>query len=296
MLVAIIVVVVLFVFVTGFGFLSMHKVTHPYRTTYEKAYSMEEKDGSLEGFQDLNPEDMNLTMDDGYLIHGKFLRNEGSNKYVIVTHGYTYNYFGSVKYAMIFYKLGYSVYLYDLRHFGANEITYCSMGYKEHKDIICIANHLRRMFGDDISIGLHGESLGASSSIMAIGEDDRFSFCIADCPFSDCAKLFAEKTREWFHLPSFFFNFGSIALLIVHRHSFNWIRPIDAFLTNKTTPVCFFHGEQDDFIRPINSTRMYELAEAYKELHIVEGAKHAQSIQMDKANYADTIAQFLSKI
>lgn len=296
-IVLVIILAIILLALCGLGIGLMIYVHYPKRPTYEETSAIEKSKDFVEDFESLPQKEMNIVMEDGYTLHGIFMQNDiSTDKYVIVTHGYGYNRWGSIKYALIFYRLGFNVYLYDLRHFGNNKKTYCSMGVKESKDIIAIADYLREQFGKDIKIGLHGESLGAGSSILALGLDTNFEFCVADCPFSDLSLLFEQIMKAWFKLPAVLSHTGSIACKVFRGYRFDRIYPIKSFETNTTTPVCFFHGADDDFILPMHSERMYEACKAYKEIHIVQGANHAQSLQTDKKEYARIVEEFLKKI
>lgn len=292
-----IILIVIIVLVVAIGLGTMIYVDYPKGYSYEEAIKREAGYGFPETIDDLPHEELDLTMDDGYLLHGILLKQPtDSKKYVIISHGYTYNRMGSVKYALIFYKKGYNAYIYDLRRFGGNKKTFCSMGYNEGRDIANIARLLREKYGSDIEIGLHGESLGAASSVLALGYDDSIKFAVADCPYSDCGLLFEELAVAWYHLPRIMGHACSIAQLIFHGYRFDSVKPIDSFLKNEKTAVCFIHGEVDDFIVPEHSKRMYEVCKGYKEIHLMPKANHAQSMYTDKVAYTKIVDEFLDKI
>ena len=98
----------------------MRYVIYPKRRTYEEVEQIEKSKNNWGDYDNYEKEEWNIKSFDGYFLHGILIKNN-SNKYVIVTHGYTYNMLGSIKYANIYYKLGYNVYIYDLRHFGKNQ-------------------------------------------------------------------------------------------------------------------------------------------------------------------------------
>ena len=151
------------------GLLMMHYVSHPKRSTYQETKEREISHGHWGDYHNIPKEDWNITSFDGSLLHGYFLPND-SNKYVIITHGYTDTHHGSVKYANIYYDLGFNVYLYDIRFHGLNEHkkNYCTMGDAESKDLSAVIAAVYERFGSDIFLGIHGESLGAASSVLAL--------------------------------------------------------------------------------------------------------------------------------
>lgn len=273
------------------GYIEMRYIIYPRRVSHEDAEDIERGKGFLEGYDSYEKEEWNIPSFDGYLLHGELIKAD-SDKYVIVTHGYTYNMRGSIKYAKAFHNLGYNVYIYDLRHFGKNQECFCSMGYYESKDIIAVQEAMFRRFGEEITIGLHGESLGCASSLIALSLSQRFAFLVADCGFSDLNMLLKDLAVRNLHLPSIIVWFTDLWMKLCHQYKFTDIMPINSMETNNV-PILFFHGEKDDFILPEHTKRMFELCNAKKKLHIIEGAAHAQSYETDPIGYEEKIKEFL---
>lgn len=273
------------------GYAAMKYVIYPKRVSYEEAEKIEKEKDFWGDYDSYEKEEWNIQSFDGYLLHGELIKTN-SNKYVIVTHGYTYNKLGSIKYANIFHRLGYNVYIYDLRHFGKNKECFCSMGKYESKDIIAIQEALLKRFGEEITIGLHGESLGCASSLLALGLSQRFEFLVADCGFANLKTLLEDLAVRNLHLPSFIVCFTDVWMKLFHQYKFADIKPIMSMETNKV-PILFFHGKQDDFILPEHTKQMYEVCNACKKIHNIEGAEHAQSYEVDPVGYEEKIKEFL---
>lgn len=253
-------------------------------------------DVSFEDYLKSNREVLNVFSDYGYELHGFLMKHrENSDRFVIVSHGYSTNRWEGLPYANIYYELGYNVYLYDLRHHGENTSSYCSMGFFEHMDIITIAEELRRIYGEQITIGLHGVSLGASSSIMALRLWDQFSFCVADCGFADFKVLMEYLARKWFHLPEFMvIPVCWFSMLFLH-FNLGQIRPQDALAVNRTTPILLIHGNRDTFIPICHAHALYEAASGYREFYEIEGAGHAESIIKEPEYYRKLVENFLNR-
>lgn len=272
----------------------LHIVTKPRRATMEQSVARERENGSYGDYDTYDREPLELVMEDGYILHGELLKRPG-RKYVIITHGYSDTRLGSLKYAHIYYRLGYNVCIYDLRHHGENVDTYCSMGYRESRDIVTIAEYLKKRFGSDITLGLHGESLGSASSILALGRYPDFDFCVSDCGFADLGKLLEYLCRVRIRLPGKLSHLASLASRVRYRYRLDGIRPVDVFSGEIRTPVLFIHGEADDFIPPEHCRMMYEAAGGKKELALFPGAGHAQSYFSDSARYERVVGEFLQK-
>lgn len=272
----------------------LHYVTKPHRATMEQSLSREKERGSYGAYDSYDREPLDIAAEDGYLLHGVLLKNPGK-RYVIITHGYKDTRLGSLKYAHIYYRRGYNVYIYDLRHHGENRDTYCSMGYLESRDIVTIAKFLKERYGEDIVLGLHGESLGSASSILALGRYPDFDFCVSDCGFADLGKLLEDLCGPRLHLPRRAAHLASLACKVRYRYRLDEIRPVDVFLGKIRTPVLFIHGEADTFISPEHGKMMYEAAGGKKELALFPGAEHAQSYYSDRERYERIVGEFLEK-
>lgn len=289
-----ILVVVLLVLCLIIGYCTMRFVIYPKLVSYEEAEQIEKEKDFWGDYDSYEKEELNVTSDDGYILHGQLIKGN-SDKYVIITHGYTYNLLGSIKYVHMFHRLGYNAYIYDLRHHGKNDACFCSMGQKESKDIIAIQNALREKFGENISIGLHGESLGCASSMLALGMSQNFEFLVADCGFVDLHKLLADQAKKMLHMPSFITYFTDVWMKLLYHYRFTDVRPIDAMKENQV-PILFFHGADDDFILPEHSKMAYDKCKAYKLLYLIEGAGHAQSYEKDPKGYEEKVVGFLENI
>lgn len=276
----------------------VHFITKPKRWSLEDYKKRIQDEGvTLEHYFHSRRDVLNVFSDFGYELHGFLMKQqEPCDQYVIVTHGYSTNRWEGLPYANVFYELGYNVYLYDIRHHGDNEQSFCSMGHYEHMDIIAVAEELRRRFGNQIKIGLCGVSLGAASSIWSLRLWQGFSFCVADCGFCDLKLLMKYLARKWFHLPGIFvYPVAGVGECMCHVNLLD-IKPIAALSENTRTPVMFIHGSADDFIPMEHSKRMYEAAQGYKELHIIEGAEHARSVLAEPDTYKSLVENFLKQI
>lgn len=265
-------------------------VIKPVRPDLAGMKEREREKSSWGNFDEYPNEKWDITSFDGYVLHGELLKNKGDN-YVIITHGYCANRYGSVKYANMFYQLGFNVYIYDLRYFGDNKKTFCSMSYLESKDVIAVKDALQERFGKNITIGLHGESLGCATSITALGMYSGFSFCVADCGFADLTDLLKYQAGLM-KMPGWVVYLTVLPMYLAHHYSFTKVKPVNGLKENKT-PILFIYGDQDKFI-PTSHTRMlFEACSAPKEIVRFEGAEHADSFYKDPERYTKVVSEFL---
>lgn len=228
----------------------------------------------------------------GYVLHATFYPNEAkTNKYLIMVHGYTLNRNGELKYMPIYRRLGYNCVVYDHRGHGENAWKPCSFGIEEAKDLMAVIEDTYQRYGQDIYLGLTGESLGAGTEIMALRYHPRVQFLVNDCGFAEIVPV-EQDGLTGLHLPRWLVYPASVMAKIVYGNSFTAARPIDS-LKDNTIPICFIHGDADTFITKDHSERMHAADPGYSELHLVHGAAHAKSINQDPKGYEEIVDRFV---
>lgn len=221
----------------------------------------------------------------------------GRRNVVIICHGHTWNKLNSVKYAQIFYNLGYSVVIYDHAYFGSSDGNYTTLGYYERNDLSAVIDFVRTQFGQDCFLALHGESMGAATVLGLLGLRSDVDAVVADCAYSKTMAFYRELCRVNVHLPSFpVVDFANVESRYTMNYDFRSFNPIDS-VANSAVPVCFIHGMDDKFIYPHHSQDMYRASTSpLSQLHLFAGAAHARSYQADKELYAQIVANFLSSV
>ena len=263
------------------------------KQTLEEARAWQEEHYDLSWYDPMEKTDYTVTSYDGYVLHAQFLKNPGdTDRYILISHGYTDNRFGALKYAYMYLEQGFNVIIYDLRGHGLNEPTFCTYTVRERKDLLAMILDSRERYPGATLFGLHGESLGAATSIAVLEEKPPVDFVVSDCGFSDIAPVLKVGLKGM-HLPSFLVDTASVCAKIRFGYSFSEMRPIESLKEN-TIPVLFIHGGEDHFILPEHSERMKEATKGYAELHLIPGADHAMSVLTDPEAYRKYVADFLA--
>ena len=109
---------------------------------------------------------------------------------MLLAHGYTGSRAVSTQFIDLFTEEGYNVLLIDQRRHGRSEGRYTTYGYYEKHDVQAWVRWLIRQYGQDVAIGLHGQSLGGGTVLeyLSIAEP-QVKLVIADCPYSDLTDL-----------------------------------------------------------------------------------------------------------
>ena len=263
------------------------------RQTLEEAFTWQTEHYDTSFYEGLKKTAYTVSADDGYLLHVELLENpEASTKFVIISHGYTDNWMGSLKYVPTYLELGFNCILYDLRGHGENESDFTTYGIREGADLNCLIADTRSRYPGLTVLGLHGESLGAASTVSCLKYRPAVDFAVADCGFSDIKAVLKEGYRSAGG-PAFLIDLADLGARIRYGYAIGDMRPIDSLDENEI-PILFIHGEEDRFILPKNSEEMAARTKGRAEVRLIPGAGHAESVLTDPALYLETVRDFLS--
>ena len=245
-------------------------------------------------YDDYEKEDYIVKGLNDYDLHVTLVKNPiPSDKYVIISHGFKSNRYGAVKYVDSYIDLGFNCIIYDMRDHGENAKATVSLGQFESEDLYKLIEDTYNRYGM-IKLGLHGESMGAATSLMVLSKKPKVDFVVADCGFSNLYDLIYKAydiAKTPFVLPSV-----NTAMKLRYGYDMKKTSPKDALVGNEV-PVCFIHGEADTFILPDNSQVNKAATAGYSELHLVPNAAHAQSREvLGEAEYRGIIGDFLNNI
>ncbi len=289
---------------TAFAWVASKKLlemaVHPEKHTFDEARTFQTAQEGLDfsTYDSWQKQDFTLQTSDGITLSGTLVKNpESTGKAVILAHGFSWNRFTSVKYANMFYKMGYNVVLYDHRYFGQSSGSETTVGLHEKHDLSAVIDYVREIFGKDAVVGLHGESLGGVTVLGVLGLRSDIDFVVADCPFSDTFHYYNELCTHTTHLPGFpIVNFANVRSKRLYAYNFCDVSPIKD-VKGSRVPVCFIHGEEDRYILPHHSVDMFAVAEQNaSELHLISGARHARSFLQNNQKYEEIVTSFVQKI
>jgi fermentation-respiration switch protein FrsA (DUF1100 family) len=152
---------------------------------------------------------------------------------------------------------------------------------------------MKKRFGEDVKIILCGISMGATTVLMAAGEElpSNVRGVLADCGFTS-AKAIIYKVLRQLHLPAKLVY----PLIRLGARLYGGFDPNEsdapAALKNCKVPVIFFHGDADDFVPCRMSRENYDACPAQKKLVLVENAGHGLSYLVDPPGYLQALRAF----
>jgi len=288
--------VILLLFVV-YGFLSSHRVLNMPLKAMDMLMEREMQNPAFDykWFESLEKEKITVSSPFGYKLAGFFIpAKQKTEKSVIFCHGITVSLICSVKYAKMFYERGWNLLLYDNRRHGLSGGKMSTYGYYEKHDLKAVVDYIKNRFSPGAVIGIHGESMGAATTLQYAGMEDGASFYIADCPYSSLWEQLSIRMAKDYHLPEF--PFAYITSLFIRMISKFWITDVNPLkdVEKINNPVLFIHGEMDVYVPTYMSRQLYEKKKmGFKGLYIAPDAGHSRSLQVNPEEYEKRVFEFL---
>jgi len=164
----------------------------------------------------------------------------------------------------------FDVIAYDSRAHGESGGSVCTYGFLEKRDLHRVLDAVDRR-----PIVLIGASLGAAIALQAAADEPRVAGVVAAETFSDLRTVAVERAP-------FFLTAGTIRKAFAIAEAQGGF-PVDAVNPERdapriTAPVLLIHGASDLDTPPAHSRRVFAALGGPKELVIVDGAGHNQSL------------------
>ncbi|MDF2926662.1 MAG: alpha/beta hydrolase family [Paenibacillaceae bacterium] len=251
----------------------------------------------LEYLAALPKEEVSIPSPYGYELKGWFIpRQEPSSKTVILVHGVTRSRLTSIKYVELFRKRGFHVLVYDQRRHGQSGGGTTTYGYYEKYDLKACVDWVLERTGAGSAVGIHGESMGAATALQHAAIDNRASFYIADCPYSNITEQLIYRLKVEYGLPAYPL-IPLVALICRLRARFRLHDAASLLsLQSVETPILFVHGENDTYIEKQMTEAMYSIKSGRKQLYLAPNADHAEAYMKNPDEYDRVVGDFLQEI
>eukprot|EP00960_Hanusia_phi_P008712 249296-Hanusia_phi.AAC.4 len=187
-----------------------------------------------------------------------------------------------------------SVFSFDFSGAGLSDGDTCSLGYFESLDLFCVVKYLQSVPAIS-KIAVWGHSMGAATALMLAGNlHDDLSALVIDSCYSSVESVAMEVSHRYISMVPFLqfwmvekkssgdlqatdsmqYCLDSLrSTVLSHGHwDIKDVCPDKVVQNIKNTPIMFLHGEEDDFIGPWHSRRLYENARSEKHLVLFHGS------------------------
>ena len=188
------------------------------------------------------------------------------------------------------FAMGRSALIVDQRGCGDSDGHVITFGVREHRDCLTWLQLLIDRFGKDVRVYLTGISMGAATVMIAAGQDlpPQVIGVVADCGFTS-AKDIIKKVIRQLHLPAdLLYPFVRLGALLYGGFDPEAVSPIES-LKHCRVPICFAHGDADDYVPHEMSVRNYAVCTAPKTLFTAKGAGHGLSYLAASERYIQAL-------
>jgi alpha-beta hydrolase superfamily lysophospholipase len=237
-------------------------------------------------------EDVSFTADDGVRLSGWLIPAARETRAaVVLMHGFTGHRLPELAAFVPWLHKRYHILQFDFRGHGDSDPGLVTFGAVERHDVAAAVRHLQERGCGPIA--LMGVSMGAAIALVA-APDLPVSAVVADAPFAHLHHPIANRVREFgYPLP----RIGArlIVLGAQLRARRRLPSPIDTVARIAPRGLLLITGREDRLIGWRQAVELYEAAGEPKELHIVDGAGHAESWAYEAAEYEQRVLAFLER-
>lgn len=240
--------------------------------------------------------DVYIVNGEGKKRHAKVFDNSHPEKWAIIFHGYTSGPEGMYHYAYTYGEMGFNCILPSMIGHAKDENRYCSMGYHDRYMGLDWIDYILAL-NPDAEIVLHGESMGAATTMLITGENlpSNVKCAVSDCGFTNCFEEYSHVAKKQMS-PLLVPLLPLISRYSELRGNFNFKKcSPKAAVKNSVTPTLFVHGEIDDFVPFEMLNEVYSACAAEKEYFTVKSAAHAESSTKEPKLYWNSVHTFLKK-
>jgi uncharacterized protein len=247
---------------------------------------------------DATKEDFIVRAPDGVVLRGWKVRPAAPNgDWVLLFHGVGDNRTGTLGYAELFLRHGYSVVMMDARAHGESGGDMATYGWKERWDTVAAADALysTERIGN---LWAFGVSMGAAIALQSAAVEPRIAGVIAEDPFADLREVSYDYAGLHFSplLGKTLFRPASImairAMAMAGGFNPDDVSP-EKSVAARPFPILLICGTSDHTIPCRHAERIFAAAVGPKELWIVEGAEHASALGRDPGEYEERMIRFL---
>ncbi len=247
-----------------------------------------------EEVQAMPHEAMAVTTPDGLTLRGNYYEYHPDAPVEILFHGYrgfsARDMCGAVQRC---FAVGHNALLVDQRGNGHSDGHVITFGLRESRDVALWVQAVIDRFGAERPITLGGVSMGATTVLLAAGQDlpDNVVGVLADCGYTRARDIIRKVIRQ-LKLPAWLiYPFIRLGAVVYGGFDPNRV-DVPAALSLCRVPVIFYHGDTDDFVPCEMSRENYAACPTPKRLVITPGAGHGLCFPADEEGYVAALKEF----
>lgn len=245
------------------------------------------------------PEPFSFQSFDDITIKGNYYsKNDTAPCVLILSHGWTSNWAGMLKYIPVLEDCACDFILYDLRAHGESEGDFPTGSIKEAKDLLALTEWVKDNKGfESNQIGWLGASWGAATSLKAGADKKNVALIMVDSPFENWyAAIFDRAVVEYGTVVNFL-SYGVMQMV-------NWRAGINYKDTNLVAaaaqieePVLLIHSQTDSETYSSHSVNIAKNFQSDKLTfhHTDWGGDHTKDVLINTEKFKKVINDFLLK-
>ena len=212
-----------------------------------------------------------------------------SGKLAFVVHGYRASHAEAAGViCQMYLDRGFDVFGCDHIACGESEGDYISFDYYETSDCLEWLDALKDRFGPELSVVLHGFSMGAAT-VMKMSDQvgECVKFIVEDSGFSTAVELIGSSTGPIFPL----INLLNRLICGFDVHATD-VRP---HLKRSRLPILFVHGGADPLVPFYMGEELYDMYKGEKEALFIPGGLHVEAAYYNRDEYMEKLDKFIEK-
>lgn len=250
---------------------------------------------TISDYPTLVAEEVSVESRTGATLSGRFFEGR-TRAAVILVHGYGGNQDEMLPAADELHEAGFTVFTYDQRGCGrsSGEVTF---GAREQDDLLSVLDYLAsRPDVDRDRIGAFGFSMGGSTILLTAAGEPRIKAVATDSAWSDVRHWLRPSVGAVFTRPRDRFNALSLKLAELRTGiDLDDLRPVEVVGRLSPRPLLLIHGTEDDVVFPSESDRNYDAANEPKQLLLVPGAAHGDTIAPGETSKLAEVREFFQR-
>ena len=278
-------------------------VIHPYCQLKQDAIENAIKSNrlNLNEYNNLEKEEFFINSKFNYKLKATYFKkntditfNDNKERVVVILHGWTSNRFFMSSVASLYLKLGFHVFVYDQRNHLESDKIVTTMGNFEADDLQTVIEVIKEKLGNNIVIGTHGESMGATTCMIHAGRYHSVDFVVEDCGYTSLKEMLSYNIKYLKKLPLHpTIELANLVFKIKTKSSFDDTDATKYVATCDEIPMCFIHGDADRFVPAYMVYKNFDAKNGFKKVYLYQNSKHVASIKDHPEKYFNDIYEFL---
>lgn len=236
-----------------------------------------------------------LTITGNYKVNCWFIKNEKSDDFVILFHGYTDCRSYLLDQSDVYYKLGFNVLMCEFPGHGSSEYNWTTIGYKEGAVVKDVLEYVQNK--TEGKIVLDGMSLGAAAILASFSQYNiEPDGVVVEMPYSSMLKTVRERIKI-LGAP-FSFPFAEMLVFwggIIHGYNSFALQPAE-YAKSVDVPILVLCGEKDDRATVSEVKKIYANVPSEKKLYIFKDLPHKYPVREKREEYTELIKEFTDSI